>query len=130
MTWQEHAVKCMTIKKIINLLHNTGTQLSKLGTKNLVEINDDVCETFKINSQVKSKTVMVKSSLWDHIHLSYTQTWTCKMYINLQGYCSIIVTEAGTDAAVRQPDRNNKQVIFKNYASFTNCLSWINNIKR
>lgn len=52
------------------------------------------------------------------------------MYINLQGYCSIIVTEAETDAAVRQPDRNNKQVIFKNYASFTNCLSWINNIKR
>ena len=53
----------MTIKKIINLLHNTSTQLSKLGTKNLVEINDDVCETYKINSQVKPKTVMVKSSL-------------------------------------------------------------------
>ena len=72
MTWQEHAVKCMTIKNIINLLHNTSTQLSKLGTKNLVEINDDVCETYKINSQVKPKTVVVKSSLWDHIHLSYT----------------------------------------------------------
>ena len=46
-----------------NLLDNTPNQLSKFRTKNWVEINDDSRWTYNINSQVKFKSTMLKSSL-------------------------------------------------------------------
>ena len=55
----------MEYQKIINLLDNTPNQLSKLGTKNWVEINDKSRGPYNVNSQIKFKTTMPKSSLWD-----------------------------------------------------------------
>ena len=42
----------MKYQKIINLLHNTTNQRSKVRTKNWVEINYDTRETYKNNSQI------------------------------------------------------------------------------
>ena len=42
----------MKYQKIINLLHNTTNQRSKVRTKNWVEINYDTRGTYKNNSQI------------------------------------------------------------------------------
>ena len=52
-------------KEIINLLDNRTNKPSKCRRKNGVEINDDSCETYKTNSQIKFKTMMLESSLCD-----------------------------------------------------------------
>ena len=39
--------------KIITLLDNTLNQPSKCMTKNWIEINDDWCETYNTNSQIR-----------------------------------------------------------------------------
>ena len=46
----------MEYQKILNLLHNTPNQPTKLTTKNWVEINDDIRGTYNTNSQIKFKT--------------------------------------------------------------------------
>ena len=56
----------MEYQKIINFLDNTPSQLTKFRTKNWVEINDDAHGTYNNNSQIKSKTSMLRSSLWDY----------------------------------------------------------------
>ena len=53
-------------QKIINLVGNTQDQPSKFKTKNWVEINDDSRGTYNINSQIKFKTAMLRSSLRDY----------------------------------------------------------------
>ena len=53
----------MEYQKIINLLDNTPSQPTKFRTKNWVEINDDAHGTYSNNSQIKSKTSMLRSSL-------------------------------------------------------------------
>ena len=56
----------MGYQKTISLLGNTSNQPSKFRTKNWVEINDESRGTYNVNSHIKSKTTMSKSSLWDH----------------------------------------------------------------
>ena len=53
----------MEYEKIINLLDNTPNQPSKFKTKNWVKINGDSRGRYNTNSQIKSKTSMLKSSL-------------------------------------------------------------------
>ena len=72
-------------------------------------------ETYNVNSQMKSKTTMLKSSLCDY----------SGAYILDKG--KITVTVAGDDAAARQGDERDKGVAFKNCFPFTNCISGINN---
>ena len=50
-----------------NLLDSTPNQPSKFRTKNWVEINDDLRGTYNTISQIKFKTLMLKSSLCDYI---------------------------------------------------------------
>ena len=104
----------MEYKKIINLLDNTRNQ-NKFRTKNWVEINDDSRGTYKTNSQIKFKTLILRSSLCDY----------SDAYILLSG--NITITGAGNDDVARQLDERNKGVIFKNCAPFTDCISEINN---
>ena len=106
----------MEYQKIANLLDdNKSNQPSKFRTKNWVEINDESRETYNVNSQIKFKTTMLKSSLCDY----------SDAYILIKG--TITITGAGTDAASRQADERDKGVVFKNCAPFTNCISEINN---
>ena len=106
----------MEYQKIANLLDNNKTnQPSKFRTKNWVEINDESRGTYNVNSQIKFKTTLLKSSLCNY----------SDAYILIKG--TITITGAGADAAARQADERDKEVVFKNCAPFTNCISEINN---
>ena len=56
----------MEHKEIIDLLNNTTDQPSKIRRKKKVELNDDLRESYNVNSQIKLKTTMLKSSLCDY----------------------------------------------------------------
>ena len=56
----------MEYQKIINFLDNIPNQPSKYQTKNWVEINDDARGTHNTNSQIKFRSSMLKSSLFDY----------------------------------------------------------------
>ena len=55
----------MEYQKIANLIDDTSYQPFKFRTKNLVEINDESRGVYNVNSQIKFKTTMLKSSLCD-----------------------------------------------------------------
>ena len=106
----------MEYQKIANLLDdNKSNQPSKFRTKNWVEINYESRGTFNVNSRIKFKTTMSKSSLCDY----------SDAYISVKG--TITIAGAGDNAAARQADERNKGVVFKHFAPFTNCIGEINN---
>ena len=105
----------MGYQKIANLIDDTSNQPSKFRTRNWVEINDESRGTYNVNSQIKFKTTMLKSNLCDY----------SDAYILAKG--TITITGAGADVAARQADERDNGVAFKNCASFTNCISEINN---
>ena len=55
----------MEYQKIANLIDDASNQPSKFRTKNLVAINDESRGAYNVNSQIKFKTTMLKSSLCD-----------------------------------------------------------------
>ena len=103
----------MEYQKIITLLDNASDQPSKFGTKNWIEINDDIRGAYSPNKQIRFKTAMLRSSLCDF----------SDAYILVKGNITVNNT-AGAGAAANNA---NKKVIFKNCAPFTNCISKINN---
>ena len=104
----------MEYHKIANLIDdNTLNQPTKFRTRNWIKINDESRGTFNVNSQIKFKTTMLKSSLCDY----------SDAYILVKGTISVNNTAAQGAAA----NNTNKKVIFKNCAPFTNCISEINN---
>ena len=56
----------MEYQKIANLIDDASNQPSRFRTKNLVEINDESRGTYNANSQIKFKTAILKSSLYDY----------------------------------------------------------------
>ena len=56
----------MEYPKIINLLDNTSNQSSKFITRNWVEINDELRGTYSVNSDIKFKTSMIRSSVCEY----------------------------------------------------------------
>ena len=56
----------MEYQKKANFIDDTSNQPSKFGTKNWIEINDESRGTYYVNSQIKFKTTMLKSSLCDY----------------------------------------------------------------
>ena len=105
----------MEYQKAINLLDNASNLPSNYRTKNRAEINDDSNGTYNVNGQIKLKTTMLKSSLYDY---GDTQ-------IHARG--AITIRKARADAAARQAGERNNGVTFKNCAPFTDCISQINN---
>ena len=98
----------MEYQKIANLIDdNTPNQPSKFRTRNWIEINDESRGAYNVNSQIKFKTTMLKSSSCDY----------SDAYILVRGTINVNNTAAA----------NNKKVIFKNCAPFTNCINEINN---
>ena len=92
----------MEYQKIANLLDdNESNQPSKFRTKNWVEINDELRGTYNVNSQIKFKTTMLKSSLCDY----------SDAYILVKR--TITIAGAGDNAAARQADEKDKGVVFK-----------------
>ena len=104
----------MEYQKIANLIDDdTLNQPSKFRTRNWIEINDESRGTYNVNSQIKFKTTMLKSSLCDD----------SDAYILGKGTITVNNTAAQGDAA----NNTHKKVIFKNCAPFTNCIREINN---
>ena len=104
----------MEYQKIVNLIDDyASNQASKFRTKNWIEINDESRGAYNVNSQIKFKTAMLKSSLCDY----------SDAYILVKGTISVNNSAAQGAAA----NNANKKVIFKNCAPFTNCISEINN---
>ena len=104
----------MEYEKIANLIDDDASnQPFKFRTRNWVEINDESRGEYNVNSQIKFKTTMLKSSLCDY----------GDAYILVTGTISVNNTAAQGAAA----NNTNKKVIFKNCAPFTNCISEINN---
>ena len=101
----------MEYQKIIDLLENTPYHLSKFRAKNWVEINKDVRETYITNIQIKFNTLMLKSSLCDY----------SDAYMLVMGTITV-AAQAGNN-----PNNGDKEVVFKNFAPFTDCISEINN---
>ena len=104
----------MEYQTIVNLIDDASNQPSKFRTKNWVEINDESRGAYNVNSQIKFKTTMLKSSLCDY----------SDAYILVKG----TITVNNTAAADADANNTNIKVIFKNCAPFTNCISEINNI--
>ena len=55
----------MEYQEIANLIDDTSSQPSKFRTKNWIKINDESRGAYNVNSQIKVKTTMLKSSLCD-----------------------------------------------------------------
>ena len=53
-------------QKIINLLENKSNQSSKFKARNLVKINDESIGKYNVNSEIRFKNTMLKSSLCDY----------------------------------------------------------------
>ena len=109
----------MEYQKLAYLLENKvslseSNQLSKFRTRNWVEINDELRGTYTSND-IKFKTTMLRSNLCDY----------ADAYILLKG--TITITGAGNDDVTKRADERDKGVTFKNCASFTKCISRINN---
>ena len=103
----------MEYQKIINLLDNTSKQPSKFRTKNWVEVNDDARRTQNTNNQIKCKTSILKSSLCDY----------SDAYILVKGIISI----ASVPLSAANQNNNDKEVLFRKCAPFTDCINEINN---
>ena len=104
----------MEYQKIANLIDDTSNQPSNFRTRNWVERNDESREAYNVNSQIKFKTTMLKSSLSDY----------SDAYILVKGTKLSVTNIAAAGAGA---NNINKKVIFKNCAPFNNCTSEINN---
>ena len=102
----------MGYQKKINLLDNAPHQPTKFRTKNWVETNDGSYRVYNIGSQIKFKTSMLKSILWDD----------SDAYILVKG--AITVPNTRTTAV---NNNRNKKVIFKISAPFIDFISEIDN---
>ena len=89
----------MKYQKIINLLGNLPNQPSKFGTKNWVEINNDSRETYSTDIQIKFKTTMLNSILYDY----------SDAYIIVKGTRSI----APVPPPAVNPNNTDKEVVSK-----------------
>ena len=92
------------------IIDDTTNQPSKFRTRNWVEINDQSRGTYNVNSQIKFKTSMLRSSLCNY----------SDGYILVRGTITVVALAAGGG-------NNNIQVVFKNCAPFTNCIRELNN---
>ena len=89
----------MEYQTIANFLdNNKSNQPSKFRTSNWAEINDESRGTYNVNSQIKFRTTMLKSSLCDY----------SDAYILVKE--AITVTGAGDDAAIRQADERDNSI--------------------
>ena len=103
----------MEYQKIVNLIDDASNQPFKFRTKKWVEINDESRVTYNVNSQIKFKTAMLKSSL-----CNYSDT-----YILVKG----TITFNNTATANAEANNTNKKIIFKHCAIFTRCIIEVNN---
>ena len=79
------------------MIHDASNRPSKFRTKNWVEINDESRGTCNVNSQIKFKTTMLKSSLCDY----------SDAYIIVKGTITVNNTAADGAAANNTEKKSN-----------------------
>ena len=90
------------------MLGKKRNRSSKFRTKSWVEGNDESPGTYNTKSQIKFKTSMLKSSLFDYN----------------DGYVLVSATTTVPNIAAAGAVANNrKNIIIKSCASFTNCIN-------
>ena len=109
----------MEYQKIANLLDNEvelngSNQPSKFRTRNWIELNDESRGTYT-GDDIKFKTTMLMSSLFDYEDA----------YIIVKR--TLTITGTRDDDAAKRLYKRDKDVIFKNCARFSKCISRINN---
>ena len=105
----------MEYQKIINILDNTTNVPTKFRTKNWVEINDKSRGMYNTNSQIRFKTLMLRSRLCTYSDAN----------ILFKGTIAVTNTAATGKAA----NNANENVTFKNFVSFTSFISRVNNMQ-
>ena len=108
-----HVVYKNGMSKNSELVRQYIESIIKIQDKKLARNNDDSRGTYT-NADIKFKSTMLKSNLCNY----------ADAYILAKG--TIIITGYGDDDAARQLDERNEDVIFKNCASFSKCISRIN----
>ena len=91
----------MEYQKAMHLLDNTPNQLSKFNTKNWVEINDESHGVCDIVSQIKFKTSMLRSRLYDYNDA----------YISVSGTITVVeiaFTDCRSEKNNTQTDNDNR----------------------
>ena len=79
-------------------------------------MSDESRGTFNKDNQIKFKTSMIRSILYD-----YSDTY--KLSVSE----TIAITESGADDAAKWGDKKNKGVVSKNCVPFTACINELNN---
>ena len=105
------------------MLNDESNKPSKFRTRDWVEINDDVRGVYSPNKQIRFKTAMLRSNLWDYSD-AYILVKGNIILLVISNNTAVINTARSGGAAA---NNTNKKVIFKNCAPFTNCISKINN---
>ena len=103
----------MEYQQIISSLDDRKNQPSKFRTRNWIGSNDESQGKYNVNSNIKFKTLVLRSNSCDD----------SIAYVNVKA--TIIVQS--TVATAAPVSNTNKNVILKTCASFTNCISEINN---
>ena len=93
------------------MLNNTQNESSKFRTRNWVEINDESQGTYNKRNQIKFKTSIIRSTIYDYsdVHILVSGT--------------ITVTGSGDDDDAKQAGKRNTGVLFRNCARITDCVS-------
>ena len=103
----------MEYQQIISSLDDTKNQPSKFRPRNWVEINDEWQGKYNVNSNIKFKTLVLRSNSYDD----------SIAYVNVKA----TITVQNTVATAAPVSNTNKNVISKTCAPFTNCISEVNN---
>ena len=103
----------MEYQQIISSLDDRKNQPSKFRTRNWIGSNDESQGKYNVNSNIKFKTLVLRSNSCDD----------SIAYVNVKA--TIIVQS--TVATAAPVSNTNKNVIPKTCASSTNCISEINN---
>ena len=98
----------MEFQKIVNC--NSDKNLPRFITKKWVEVYDQSGGNYNVNKEIRIKTSMLRSDLCDF----------SDVYIVVKG----TITVTNPDNAKR-----NQAAVFKNNATFSNCISKINGAK-
>ena len=99
-------------QKILNFFNtNSDENLPRFITKKWVEVYDPSGGNYNDNKEIRIKTSMLTSNLWDY----------SDAYIVVKGD----ITLEGDNNA----NKRNKNLTFKNNAPFINCISKINGVK-
>ena len=99
----------MEYQKITNLLGNIPDKVPRFITKKWIEVHDQSGETYNTNKQIRFKTSMLRSDLYDY-----------------SAACIVVKGIVTISADERDRDEMNRQVILKNNAPFISCISIIN----